>query len=293
VDVARVEAAIGEVESDPKALEAVKAVLELHGEALARIVERVDASALAGDELVEEVLALHDLGPRAAVGKAANGGEAAEGVKPQVLHLPVAGQEPPEQPETCELCGTPVPAEHRHMLDLRSRELMCTCQACRILFDSGAAGGGHYRLVPDRRLRLADFEMDDVAWEELRIPVDMAFFFFRSDVERVVAYYPSPAGPTESLLELDAWQELERANPLLGDLEPDVEALLVNRSRGARQYFVVPIDDCYALVGLIRTHWRGLTGGREVWEGIEAFFEGLSGRSKETHIERGEATWRT
>jgi hypothetical protein len=193
--------------------------------------------------------------------------------------------------ERCELCGDPIPPEHRHLLDLTNRELMCACRACKILFDKGAAGGGHYRLVPDRRLRLADFEMDDVAWEELRIPVDMAFFFHRSDAGRVVAYYPSPAGPTESLLELDAWDELERANPVLRELEADVEALLVNRSRGTRQYFLVPIEDCYALVGLIRTRWRGLTGGREVWEEIESFFEGLSARSKEAHSEREEATW--
>jgi hypothetical protein len=193
--------------------------------------------------------------------------------------------------ERCELCGDPIPADHRHMLDLRSRELMCACRACKILFDSGAAGGGHYRLVPDRRLRLADFEMDDVTWADLRIPVDMAFFFNHTEAGKVVAYYPSPAGPTESLLELDSWVELARANPVLNDLDADVEALLVNRSRGARQYFLVPIEDCYALVGLIRTRWRGLTGGREVWEEIEGFFEGLSGRSKEVTNEREEATW--
>src|SRR3954447_8463221 len=160
MDVARVEALLGEIESDPKALEAVQAVMELYGEALGRIVERVDASALAGDDLIEQVLALHGLDGEAAAAES-------NGVKPTVLHLPVAGQEPPEQPELCELCGNPVPPEHRHMLDLRNRELMCTCQACRILFATGAAGGGHYRLVPDRRLRLAGFEIDDVAWEEL------------------------------------------------------------------------------------------------------------------------------
>jgi hypothetical protein len=193
--------------------------------------------------------------------------------------------------ERCELCGDPIPPEHRHLLDLTNRELMCACRACKILFDQGAAGGGHYRLVPDRRLLVGDFELDDAAWAELRIPVDMAFFFRRSDAGRVVAYYPSPAGPTESLLELDAWDELERANPVLRTLEPDVEALLVNRSRGARQYLLVPIEDCYALVGLIRTRWRGLTGGREVWEEIESFFEGLAGRSKEVTSEREEATW--
>jgi hypothetical protein len=195
--------------------------------------------------------------------------------------------------EHCELCGDPIPPDHRHLLDLHSRELMCACRACKILFDRGAAGGGHYRLVPDRRLRITDFELDDVAWEELRIPVDMAFFFHRSDAGRVVAYYPSPAGPTESLLELEAWDEIARANPVLGVLEPDVEALLVNRSRGARQYFLVPIEDCYSLVGLIRTRWRGLTGGSEVWQEIQDFFDGLSARSKEAHTEREEAAWRS
>jgi hypothetical protein len=194
--------------------------------------------------------------------------------------------------EQCELCGDPIPADHRHMLDLRNRELMCACRACKILFDSGAAGGGHYRLVPDRRIRFTDFQLDDVAWADLRIPVDMAFFFHHTGEERVVAFYPSPAGPTESLLELDAWEQIERANPLLSTLEHDVEALLVNRSHGARQYFLVPIEDCYALVGLIRTRWRGLTGGQEVWEGIESFFESLAGRSKEAKSEREEeATW--
>jgi hypothetical protein len=195
--------------------------------------------------------------------------------------------------EQCELCGEPIPPEHRHLLDLRSRELMCACRACKILFDRGAAGGGHYTLVPDRRLNLPGFELDDVSWAELRIPVEMAFFFHHTGEERVVAFYPSPAGPTESLLELDAWDEIERANPVVRTLEPDVEALLVNRSRGARQYFLVPIEDCYALVGLIRTRWRGLTGGQEVWEEIGSFFERLSGRSAEAPTEREEATWQT
>jgi hypothetical protein len=197
--------------------------------------------------------------------------------------------------ERCELCGEPIPPDHRHLLDLTSRELMCACRACKILFDKGAAGGGHFTLVPDRRLSLPDFELDDVSWEELRIPVEMAFFFHHTGEGRVVAFYPSPAGPTESLLELDAWDEIERANPVLRTLQPDVEALLVNRARGARQYFVVPIEDCYALVGLIRTRWRGLTGGQEVWEEIGRFFERLSGRSSATTSEREqeEATWQT
>jgi Family of unknown function (DUF5947) len=184
--------------------------------------------------------------------------------------------------ERCDLCGEPIPAKHRHLLDLESRELMCACQACRLLFERPAAGAGgaHYRLVPDRRLRLDDFAMDDAVWARMRIPVEMAFFFHSTPAERVQAYYPGPMGATESLLELGAWEELERDNPVLATLEPDVEALLVNRARGARQYFLVPIEDCYRLAGLIRTRWRGLSGGEEVWREIDGFFKEV-------------ATWRT
>jgi hypothetical protein len=177
--------------------------------------------------------------------------------------------------EQCELCGNPIPSEHRHVLDLSERNLLCACRACSLLFDRSAAGGGHYRLVPQRRLRLDDFEMPDDLWERMRIPVDMAFFFDNSKEERVTAYYPSPMGPTESSLELGAWSELEALNPLLGTLEPDVEALLVNRARGSRRHWLVPIEDCYALVAVIRTTWKGFSGGREVWEALARFWEGL------------------
>src|SRR5205823_5778073 len=123
---------------------------------------------------------------------------------------------------------------HRHLVDLESRQLLCACRACSLLFDRRAAGGGHYRLVPDRRVRLDDFALDAVAWEQLRIPVDMAFFFYSSAAGRVMAFYPSPMGATESRLELAAWQDIARANPLLETMEPDVEALLVNCDGGER-----------------------------------------------------------
>jgi Family of unknown function (DUF5947) len=181
--------------------------------------------------------------------------------------------------EKCELCGEPIPLEHRHLLDLDRRELMCACRACCVLFDRRAAGGGHYRLVPQRRLHLVGFELADEEWDELRIPVDMAFFFHHSGDERVVAFYPGPMGATESLLDLSAWRSLEAANPVLEGLELDVEALLVNRARGARDHWLVPIDECYALAGLIRSKWRGLTGGKEVWQQIESFFSELTERS--------------
>ena len=191
--------------------------------------------------------------------------------------------------EHCELCGEVIAADHRHLLDLSSRELMCVCQACRILFDRREAGAGHYRLVPDRRLRIEDFRLDDAAWEALAIPVAMAFFFHSTRDERVGAFYPSPAGPTESLLRLEAWEEIERSNPVLLSMEPDVEALLVNRVRGAGQHFIVPIEDPYRLVALIRGRWRGLTGGQEVWEEIDGFFARLSERAKTVSTDQKEA----
>jgi hypothetical protein len=182
--------------------------------------------------------------------------------------------------EHCDLCSEPIPSEHRHLLEVFTREMMCVCRACSILFDKVGASEGRYRLVPDRRLFLEDFEMSDAQWESLRVPVDMAFFFYSTPAQRVVAYYPSPMGPTESLLKLDAWEELETHNPALGGMEHDVEALLVNRVRGAREHYLVPIDECYSLVGLIRTNWRGLSGGREVWEKIGRFFGDLRERSR-------------
>src|SRR5919202_1593288 len=173
------------------------------------------------------------------------------------LALRAAEAPPPTPEERCELCGEPIPPEHRHLIDLETRELMCSCRACSLLFDREAAGGGHYRLVPERRLRLDGFRLPDPVWERLRIPVDMAFFFRSSADGRVMAFYPSPMGPTESQLGLEAWDAIQEANPVLDTLEPDVEALLVNRARGARRQWLVPIDDCYRLVGGVRGRGGG------------------------------------
>jgi hypothetical protein len=182
--------------------------------------------------------------------------------------------------ERCDLCGRPIPAEHRHLVDVETGRLMCACPPCSLLFDGAAAGGGHFKLVPDRRLRLDDFDLPEPVWDAFRIPVEMAYFFRGSREGRVRAFYPSPMGPTESLLGLDAWDALARRNPLLESMSDDVEALLVNRARGARGAFLVPIEDCFALVATIRTHWRGFTGGAEVWQEIDRFFERLGARSR-------------
>ena len=207
-----------------------------------------------------------------------------------------SAREREEALERCDLCSAPIAPEHRHLLDVTSRELMCACQPCSVLFDRAAAGAGgrHYRLVSDRRLRIEDFALDDVMWADLRLPVDMAFFFASSEADRVLAFYPSPMGATESLLGLEAWQALEAANPVLRSLETDVEALLVHRARGERRHYIVPISDCFELVGLIRTRWRGLTGGREVWEEIARFYDGLDRRARATGRQDGkDMAWAT
>ena len=182
--------------------------------------------------------------------------------------------------ESCDFCSEPIPTEHRHLLEISKREVMCVCQACSILFDREAASLGKFRLIPDRRLYFPDFQMDDIQWEGLRIPVGLAFLFYSTPAEKVLAYYPGPMGATESLLSLDTWGDLVRCNPILQKMEPDVEALLINRARGARDHFLVPVDECYRLVGILRMNWRGFTGGKEVWEEIGRFFKQLRGRSK-------------
>ena len=195
------------------------------------------------------------------------------------LAAPRPAPEPVPQVERCELCAEPIAPEHRHVVDLQARSLLCACRACALLLDRPGSGGGHYRLVPERRLQLDGFLLDDVQWAALRLPVDLAFFFRSSSVGRVAAVYPGAMGATESELELESWEELEAENPVLGELEDDVEALLVNRAGARREYFLVPIDDCYALAGVLRTHWKGLAGGAEVWREIDAFFDRLRERA--------------
>ena len=200
-------------------------------------------------------------------------------------------QPPDPQEERCDLCSEPLATEHRHLLDLESRRLMCACRACSILFDRSGAGGGHYRLVPDRARLVADLELDDVTWAGFGIPVEMAFFFHSTAAGRVVAFYPSPLGATESLLDLEAWDEVVTANPVLRELEADVEALFVNRTQGKREFWVLPVDRCYELVGLVRTHWKGFGGGGEVWRALDEFFDRVRARARAVTKTGKEVEW--
>ncbi|MEA2789677.1 MAG: hypothetical protein QOG73_2083 [Acetobacteraceae bacterium] len=181
--------------------------------------------------------------------------------------------------EHCDLCHIAIPPRHAHLLELETRRLICACADCGV----SAMRDERYRRVPRHTERLLDFRLTDADWDALQIPIGMAFLLATSFGDDPVAFYPSPAGATESLLGLDAWTQLVADNPVLAELQPDVEALLVNRTKGSREYYRVPIDRCYLLVGLIRTHWRGLSGGTEAWEAIDAFFAGLRANQADPH----------
>jgi hypothetical protein len=178
--------------------------------------------------------------------------------------------------ERCDLCSAELADEHAHLVELASRRLVCACDPCAILFSAG--GAGKYRRVPRDARLLANFSMTDVQWADLNLPINLAFFLHSTSAGRVVALYPSPGGAAESLPAAEAWQALVEANPVLRDFEPNVEALLANRLGAAPEYYSVGVDRCYELVGLIRTHWKGLSGGTEVWAEIEKFFRTLRQR---------------
>ncbi len=185
-------------------------------------------------------------------------------------------RKPPEV-ERCDLCSLALAEQHQHLIDPKTRRLLCACEPCAILFSS--SGETHYRRVPRDSRVLAHFRLSDQTWNSLAIPIGLAFIYPSSVSDQILAVYPSPAGPTESELDKDSWQELVADNPGLAKLTPDVEALLINRMNGAREYFWAPIDECYKLTGVVRKYWRGFSGGDEGWAQIGKFFDRLKERS--------------
>jgi hypothetical protein len=176
---------------------------------------------------------------------------------------------------TCELCPIGIGEDHRHLLHLVERRIICVCETCW----SMRSGDPEFRPPGSRTLWLEDFAMPDEIWSAFQIPIGLAFLM-RSSVSRgVVALYPSPVGATESELDLTAWDALCEANPVLDQLEPDAEALIVNRTGDEHQYAIVPVDQCYRMVGLIKSRWEGITGGRGVEEAVGEFFERVRERA--------------
>jgi Family of unknown function (DUF5947) len=177
--------------------------------------------------------------------------------------------------ERCELCRTTIPDDHRHMLHLVDRRIVCTCEACWALH----SGDAEYRPTGRRVLWLDRFECSQETWAAFAIPIGLAFFMHSTVTDSMVAFYPSPAGATESELSMEAWEPLVRDNPVLTQLEADAEALVVNRLADPAEYAIVPIDECYALVGLIKSRWEGISGGSAIETAVPEFFAALRARA--------------
>lgn len=192
---------------------------------------------------------------------------------------------PSAEEEKCEMCSAVIPAEHGHVADLEKSSLLCACRSCYLLFTQSQAGRGRYRAVPDRYLTDPARPMSVGEWDELEIPVGLAFFLRSSQRDEVAGFYPSPAGATECRLDLAAWERLSVAHPLLSAIEPDVEAALISRTNDVIEHFLVPIDQCYELAGRMRMYWKGFDGGTEARQSIAEFLGNVRARARPLHEE--------
>jgi hypothetical protein len=182
-----------------------------------------------------------------------------------------AGENGSAQAEVCDICGAGIPDDHRHLLHLVERRIVCSCEACWAM----RSGEGDYRPTGNRTRWLPDLQVPDDLWASFQIPIGLAFFMDSTVTSCVVALYPSPGGATESELHFESWNRMRDLNPALRDLEPDIEGLVVNRLSDPPAYAIAPIDRCYALTGLIKAHWEGISGGPAVEAAVIRFFEEL------------------
>ncbi len=194
-------------------------------------------------------------------------------------------QPKPRPGERCELCAELLPDDHGHVVDLETRAMMCACRPCYLVFAPEGSGGSRFRAVPDRFMSFPEFTLSGSQWDALQIPVGVAFFFMNSALDHVAAFYPSPAGATESLLSLESWEQIVAANPDLASLRPDVEAFLVRSAdrrsgEASAECYLVPIDVCYELVGELRRLWKGFDGGTEAHAALDAFFDRVRTKAK-------------
>jgi hypothetical protein len=234
-----------------------------------------------GDPTVAALLALHEI--------SLAGVEAAAAPPARLITIQRgAGQQDADQFSRpmhdrahCEQCGELLSEAHHHTIDLVVRSLSCCCRACWVLAGARSEASSR-KAVPDRYLAEPRFELTATQWDALQLPVDIAFFMTNSVVRRTIAFYPSPAGATESSLSLEAWHDVERANPWVRTAVPDVEAVLMRKQASPSpgyEAFIVPIDACYDLVGRLRVHWRGLSGGDRARAEIDRFFGEILARA--------------
>jgi hypothetical protein len=282
--------------------ELLAAVVQLHTPALAALLDRlreaggdqaVDATAT--DPVIGPILALHDLQPvsepgcgKPAAPMATIAAEPVETLLPlPKLRTPTTPVDALPAPSTdgCELCGGALANEHGHGVDVEQRRLVCLCDPCRIVLGANPDGRGRFRALPDRVVADPEFARADGEWEALGIPVSTAFFFHDSAAGGIVAFYPGPAGATESLLGAQQWEDLARTSPVASGLAPDTEAMLVRRTADTHESYLVPVDRCYELVGLLRLHWRGFDGGAEAHDALDEFFTGVRAEARATRPE--------
>jgi Family of unknown function (DUF5947) len=274
--------------------ELVRLILEFHGAGLQRLL-RILADGpsslqqrIASDPVVAGLLALHELDAPEHL----NAGVHSRSEAASLIQIG-RGKDAPAAPtlaphgadlSRCERCGAPLGDSHRHYVDLVSRRLSCSCRACWLL--SGVPDTrASLRAVPDRYAAGPSFRLTDSQWDALEVPVATAFFMFNSTIGRIIAFYPSPAGATESALALPAWRAVEQSNPWVRAAAPDVEAVLVRKHPDPADgfdAFIVPIDACYDLVGRIRLHWSGFDGGERLRDEIDRFFGDVAARSAAT-----------
>ncbi|HEY1276389.1 MAG TPA: DUF5947 family protein [Thermoleophilaceae bacterium] len=184
----------------------------------------------------------------------------------------------PRTGERCDLCGTDIPEDHRHLLQLEERRIDCACETCFAM----RSGDPEYRPTGTRVVWLDGLVLSDELWASFQIPIGLAFLMRSSSADRVVALYPSPAGATECELYLESWNRLCADNPVLDGLETDGEGLIVNRLADPPQYAIAPIDECYRLVGIVKMSWEGISGGAGLERAIAGFFDELRKRATAT-----------
>ena len=204
------------------------------------------------------------------------GGSALAGLRRIISERPA-----PVVGERCEMCAEPITDEHPHVVDLESRALMCTCRGCYLLFTAEDAQL-RYRAVPDRYLSFPDVTLDARQYDELEIPVGLAFLFNSSVLNRTVAFYPGPAGATESELPLEAWTRVVEANPSYRCCAPMSKRCCSGGLTGAasspatwsQSMRVTPWS------GQLRRLWRGFDGGTEAHQAMDDFFAEIAARSR-------------
>lgn len=255
--------------------------MSANGNGFPRRPRRPIADAVAARRRAQMVSGLRGLtarpgGGQSPEGVAANGAIAGNGATPSASGAAILSTQngAVRAQERCDLCGTTIPDDHRHMLNIEERSIVCTCESCWAL----RSGDAEFRPVGSRTVWLPELDMPDEVWAGFQIPIGLAFFMYSTTSECVVAMYPSPAGATESELHFSTWQALIERNPELR-LEPDIEGLIANRLAEPPVYAIAPIDRCYELTGAIKASWSGISGGPGVEEAVGRFFDDLRAKA--------------